>query len=205
MAEKDVESTKEGLSRTLAKVTEHLQQEEENKDYRVLFGSKPSLGYLMRKEMLVREIAETKEKLRLVDALPSLIGQVIVSSGRYTTEKDGLAHIIDWAFVELGESSPPLVRQNKLPPKDTILDPKVWDLPDIFMVPKMATGLGKLEGGKFYYKVGRTTGLTYGICHGTQAYVTGEHIRYTEKGNALRVRDKGQATMEWILVVGGPQ
>lgn len=165
LAEKDVESTKEGLSRTLAKATKQLQQEEENKDYRVLFGSKPSLGYLMRKEMLVKEIAETEEKLRVVDALPAPIGRVIVSSGRSTTEKDGLAHIIDWAFVELGESSPPLVRQNKLPPKDNILEPKVWDLPDILMVSKMATGLGKLEGGNFYYKVGRATVLTHGICH----------------------------------------
>lgn len=203
LAEKDVESTKEGLSHTLAKATKKLQQEEKDKDYRLLFGSKPSLGYLMRKEMLVKEIAETEEKLRLVDALPAPIGRVIVSSGRSTTEKDGLAHIIDWAFVELGESSPPLVRQNKLPPKDMILDPKVWDLPDILMVPEMATGFGKLEGGKFYYKVGRTTGLTHGICHGTQAYVPGEHIRYNERGNPVRVRDKGQATMEWILV-GGP-
>lgn len=161
MAEKDVESTKEGLDRTLAKATIQLQQEEGDNDCRVLFGSKPSLGYLMRKEMLVKEIADTEEKLRLVDALPAPIGRVIVSSRRSTTEKDGLAHIIDWAFVELGESSPPLVRQNKLPPKDAILDPKVWNLPD----PEIATGFGKLEGGKFYYKVGRTTGL---ICHGTK-------------------------------------
>lgn len=89
MAEKDVKSTQEGLSRTLAKATKQLQQEEENKDCRVLFGPKPSLGYLMRKEMLVREIAETKEKLRLVDALPSLIGQVIVSPGDLRLKKTG--------------------------------------------------------------------------------------------------------------------
>lgn len=69
--------------------------------------------------------------------------------------------------------------------------------------PGIATGFGKLEYGKSYYKVGRTTGLTHGICHGAQANLPGEHIRYNEKGNPARLRDKGKATMEWILV-GGP-
>lgn len=90
LAEKDVESTKEGLNRTLTKATKQLRQEEEDKDYRVFFGSRPSLGYLMRKEMLVKEIAETEEKLKLVDELlcppdglrPKKKGSLISSTGR---------------------------------------------------------------------------------------------------------------------------
>ncbi|MCJ1347410.1 hypothetical protein MMC31_005635 [Peltigera leucophlebia] len=105
LSEKDVGRTNGGLDSTLAKATKQLQQEEDDNDFRVLFGSKPSLGYLMQRGRLGKEIAETEEKLRLVEALPAPIGRVIVSSGRSTTEKDGLAHIIDWVFIELGESS----------------------------------------------------------------------------------------------------
>lgn len=151
----------------------------------------------------MKDIAETEEKIRLPNVLPAPIGRVIVSSGRSMAGKDRLAHVLDWAFVEVEESSSHLVGQNKLPPRNVILDPKVWNLADILVVPEIATDIGKLEGGKFYYKVGRTTGLTHGICHGAQAYVPGEHIRYNEKVKPVRVRDKGKATMECILV-GGP-
>ena len=77
----DVECTKEGLDRNACstQAAKRLEQKEEDNNSRVLCGAKPSRGYLMRKEILVKDIAETKEELRLVEALPSPIGRVIVS------------------------------------------------------------------------------------------------------------------------------
>lgn len=203
LATKDVQSTKEGLGSALTEATKGLQHEEADNNTRVLCGAKPSRGHTMRREIRLQDIADCQEKLSLMDTLPASIGRVIASSGRSTAEREGLAHIIDWAFVEVEKTSSHLVGQNKLPLKSEILDPQVWGIAERLVVPEVATDFGKLEGGRFYYKVGRTTGLTCSICHAVQAYVPGEHIRYDDKGRCVRVRDKGKATLEWILV-GGP-
>ncbi|KAL8691151.1 MAG: hypothetical protein Q9218_003563 [Villophora microphyllina] len=110
---------------------------------------------------------------------PRLLGQVLLSSGRAMTE-DLIPSYIDWAFVELDPATSHVLwnhpDRNRLPdnwtmrnhePNRYIRNAPAWD---INHRPRFSN-FGELKLGGWYFKLGRTTGLTAGICHGTKVLI----------------------------------
>ncbi|KAL8753901.1 MAG: hypothetical protein Q9184_005278 [Pyrenodesmia sp. 2 TL-2023] len=115
---------------------------------------------------------------------PQAFGKTLISSGRAMTEDDP-PHYIDWALVEAASTAlwqPP--GQNHLPAASELRK----STPDKYMniaedglapltyipgdPPKAFTTFGPLEKGEWYFKKGRTTGVTAGVCHGTEMLVS---------------------------------
>lgn len=52
--------------------------------------------------------------------------------------------------------------------------------------PRFAEGFGEIDKGRWYFKIGRSTGLTIGVCNGTGAEVQrAERVRWDEGGNKV--------------------
>lgn len=123
-----------------------------------------------------------------LQALPSTLGKVLFSSGDAISPTTS---ILDWAFV----ASPP--HRNKLPSRDapglsnklassygiTGAACSVVDNP-----PSYAKEFSTMEPGKWYFKQGRATDITTGLCHGVEVDInrTGK-IRFDEQGKEVKL------------------
>ncbi|MCJ1466083.1 hypothetical protein MMC07_004702 [Pseudocyphellaria aurata] len=132
-------------------------------------------------ESSLAAVKETEKKTKLdqekLQRLPIKLGDVLVSSGRA-----GSVHkrILDWAFVAMDDN--PVNRDIwKSSVKNQCLhkeaqgmhkhSPYAYGNHDIYAVgdpPKAITGYSSLQMGEWYFEVGRTTGITTGVCHGTK-------------------------------------
>ena len=72
--------------------------------------------------------------------------------------------------------------------------PSNLGLSNTFQVPTQSQHFNTIEPGKWYFKVGRTTGITSGICNGVEAWVKPEnqHTLYGPKGAVKEVRRSGK-------------
>ncbi|KAL8902827.1 MAG: hypothetical protein Q9207_004353 [Kuettlingeria erythrocarpa] len=169
-AEPDVNTTKQDIETAIAVNRDTLRQREESIRQRELAGMERShLQEANRVNM--GDFVNDLLKLRVTAAkLPQKLGHAIFSSGRAQTN-DEKPRLIDWAFVSIDEF--PEVRlsnHNRLPTTAELGN----DVPDKYVrnvyytAPKGPfQNFGSLEPGKWYFKKGRTTGITGGICHGT--------------------------------------
>lgn len=165
-----------------------------------------------------RDLGLEKEKLQ---QLPITLGKVLVSSGRaWSVHK----RILDWAFVAMDANevnrdiwnSP---GKNQLPRKDAA--GLHQNLPKNFGSstpyapgdpPMSITGFTRLEKGKWYFKLGRTTGITAGICHGTKIILnvsgteelTRGRTRYDESGKCLGLSKPVGYIEEYLIVSSKP-
>lgn len=136
---------------------------------------------------LLRTYQTRKEKF---EQMPHVIGRVAMSSGKTVTEKVGNdpPRVLDWAFVEMTDSR--YWGPNVLPPIPS----------HSRLVPEMATGnilsgniplgFGKVVPGEMYFKCGRSTDVTAGICNGVEAYVNwkdSDCIRYDASGQEVNI------------------
>ena len=168
-----------------------------------------------------RDLGLEKEKLQ---QLPITLGNVLVSSGKaWSVHK----RILDWAFVAMDPN--PVNKdiwssqgKNQLPPADAAelhlnlhenfvqgshADPYNPGDP-LFSI----NGFTRLEKGKWYFKVGRTTGITAGICHGTKIVLnifgtetlTGARTRYDESGKFLGLSKPADFIEEYLIVSTKP-
>lgn len=164
-----------------------------------------------------RDLGLEKEKLQ---QLPITLGKVLVSSGKaWSVHK----RILDWAFVAMDPN--PVNKdiwssqgKNQLPPADAA--GLYLNLPENFVQgsrpdpynpgdpPDSINGFTRLEKGKWYFKVGRTTGITAGICHGTKVILnisgteklTGARTRYDESGKFLGLSKPADFIEEYLIV-----
>ena len=115
--------------------------------------------------------------LNKVRDMPRELGEVLVSSSGKSV--DG-KHIIDWAFVELSScgqqrDGDQIFRPNILPRVPESQHPHVhtrdeWQYYIGAGFP--ARGFRQIIPGARYFKCGRTTEITAGVCNGVEAYVT---------------------------------
>lgn len=111
--------------------------------------------------------------------------------------------IIDWAFVEFSkklenslETNFPLL--NYLPQHDRKLHTTGERM---FSLPPVAGNFGEMQKDGWYYKLGRTTGITVGKCNGTEIEINrvGGYPRYTKNG---QIHKLGQSTTRELVILG---
>ncbi|KAL9104899.1 MAG: hypothetical protein Q9163_000216 [Psora crenata] len=121
---------------------------------------------------------------------PAPMGNVLFSTGRALSASK---NILDTAFVEIPKADQSKWNHcmvgNELPRRTAagLFNhlPENYRLEGVgYAEPPYVTGIGPLVKGNWYFKVGRTTGITTGICHGTEVYVSlgGTGSQYDEQG-----------------------
>ncbi|KAK2802209.1 hypothetical protein FQN51_004891 [Onygenales sp. PD_10] len=176
LAGNDVKATRKGLEESL-KAYRHLKDAALYKDI----------------------IKDWETKLEKMNALPEVFGEVLVSSGK--TIEDN--HISDWAFVKILRGKDQIFCSNIIPPAPDWQTPKDYDLApeELLRVGKPVAEFGTIVPGKWYYKCGRTTEITAGICNGVEssakwrgAYTT----RYD--ANGVKIEDDDSHTEEFVII-----
>lgn len=142
---------------------------------------------------------DSKQKLLKLDKFPQKLGQTLLSSGHAISSKTKKRSVLDWAFVELFNTSPNSIGchssfVNELPPIDhPALQTKKYGEDLEYIGSLSANTFGIIEKGKWYFKCGRTSGVTAGLCNGTE-HVVFPHgqsdktkpddrvVRYTKNG-----------------------
>ncbi|MCJ1463688.1 hypothetical protein MMC07_002297 [Pseudocyphellaria aurata] len=202
-AVKDVEASRDKCDSIISDCREELDTYATAALRREEVGLEPRPGL----EHQIVTVKEKEKRAKLHEEkllrLPIKLGNVLVSSGRaWSVHK----RILDWAFVAMDDNSvnrdiwKSLVK-NQRPhqgargmykhlPEDYDIRGRNYDVGD---PPADIAGFSSLQMGEWYFKVGRTTGITTGICHGTKIIlnmsgtkdVTGVRTRYDKSGKFL--------------------
>lgn len=198
-SDEDLRSMREQLTNTVEEALARLSFFDAKRNARAEMGLSPN-KILEKSRDTVQEMVEIRQKkLASADQLPIDMGRVLVSSGNSTTRD---LSIIDWAFVEM-----PLTLKKAL--KREYLDVNVLPDPshrslekadylETFPLAASHTGVGDtfvainfgaMEKGKRYFKVGRSSAITVGVCNGTESEInqTGSP-RYDEDGKEYIMR-----------------
>ncbi|GIC91428.1 uncharacterized protein Aud_007871 [Aspergillus udagawae] len=133
-----------------------------------------------------------------VTSMPHLMGRVTATSGKAILGK----RISDWAFVQMNDAAiEKFFRPNHMFPVREDQQPGRYKAGESLApsAGETLTDFGPLVEGDVYFKMGRTTGVTTGVCHGTRAICHWkDSIRYDLIGNenGLSVT----TTEEYIIV-----
>ncbi|KAK2743024.1 hypothetical protein FQN57_004980 [Myotisia sp. PD_48] len=124
-------------------------------------------------ESLVRAMKANQTKLQsrlrdlsVFNAMPQKLGRVLVSSGK--SVDDG--RVLDWAFVEISGTQLDQIRRRNELPSQTPSQSASMGLDSDTVQASEVTGFGKIVYEGRYFKQGRTTKVTAGICNGIEAY-----------------------------------
>lgn len=156
-------------------------------------------------------LAKLNERKDCLNQLPIILGKVLYSSGEAISSKNS---IVDWAFVELDDAKTFPEHPNKLPNADVSglagkladyfdLPGRLYDVADD--KPEYARYFARIEKGKWYFKIGRTSGITAGMCHGTEMEVSRVgQIRWNERGEKVTL---GTNSTREVVIIGkeGPR
>lgn len=188
----DVDATKEALETEVALDHTAISEATAALERFEMKGEEPPTRQLDRLETHQKQLAQAEEMKTMLDNLPVTIGKVLFSSGNSINSTTKL--IIDWAIVET-TNSPASQNRNRLPSsRGTSLTGKLASFygtgePDYNVsddAPQYARHFAEIEKGKWYFKAGRTTGLTTGICHGTEVEIVRKGaIRWDQDGNEV--------------------
>lgn len=210
-AAKDVIATKGSLESEALAIQENIhtlnRSIEANRD----MGLEPRVGANRRKEDLQSMLAKLNIMRQSLAQMPMDVGNVLISSGKGLTSQN---RILDWAFVEvLPENSDKFDTpdRNQLPLEmaaglylnnANTYNPHLTNY-STFSSSASIEGFGKIEKGQWYFKVGRTTDITTGVCHGTEAYVkmpdVSHRTQYDDNGIAAEAKEV-DFTEEYIIL-----
>ena len=145
------------------------------------------------------EEARCKERSNQAKGFPKTLGKVLVSSGRAMSAK---LEVLDWAFIEINNTDWAKIKNMNTLPVATNFR---------FSGARLAHELGsdernytnqdpefQIQGfkdvipGAWYFKVGRTSEITSGICNGIEMYVNIKHTRqvYDNHGSPVKFTEK---------------
>ena len=144
--------------------------------------------------------------------MPRRLGQLLCASGRAVTDTN---QILDWAFVEIpreiqakfnvGHGN--LLPQGNAPgllgnhPKEYGCSAEYISGLKNFPI----QGFSKVEKGEWYYKVGRASGITTGICNGTETHfnLNGApvHVLHDKAGTVQRMVKMDKNTVNELVVL----
>ena len=139
------------------------------------------------------------EKRKIFEPKPHLLGEVMVTSGKAILGKK----ISDWAFIKLDGTASHYFKPNKMFAVPEEHQPRRYD-PNLGRpLPEGSplTEFGTLERGGYYVKLGRSTGVTAGICHGALAccHWTGSNrLRFDHNGRKTELSES--VTEEFIIM-----
>ena len=145
-------------------------------------------------------ISDLRNRRLVIQEMPHLMGKVAAASGKAILGK----RLMDWAFVQLTDTAEEnFFRPNIMFPVPPDQMPHIYDsnmgLPAAEGVP--VTEFGRLEKDQYYLKLGRSTGVTAGICHGALAccnWKGKDGVRYQHDGQ--RLESSSSVTEEFIII-----
>lgn len=174
MASSDIEATKTDIDQQIVKfkeVREVLLPQIEQRDAAGCSHRAQDVQLRYATDQLQRLISSKS----ICEKMPIAVGSVLFATGQ-ALSPDG--RILDTAFVQIPEGEPYFSlfqAANNLPADDSRglykRLPEDYGLSEYYARPKSVTGVGQLHKGQWYFKIGRSTDITAGICHGTEAYV----------------------------------
>lgn len=145
----------------------------------------------------------------ICDRMPEPMGSVLFATGRALSPS---THILDTAFVCIPSSDKykydACGTDNHLPSNNSSSLagklPNDYGSTQRYNNPPQVIGFGPLIKGNWYFKRGRTTDLTAGICHGTEAYISlgGDRRKYNNSWEKGRYEAVGY-TEETIILSAG--
>jgi hypothetical protein len=200
LAVKDRQATLQQANETLTETRDQLRNLEQARQSREIAMARIPPGLQMQIDDAKNRIVSYENKQAAVQAMPEVLGKVLVSSGNVLFNN----RIVDWAFVELDDQVADAIFQaNKMPDIPASKRPNQYGLSGSLMIStgQPLTEFGELVKGEYYFKVGRTTGLTTGICNGVKTHChwdDDERVRYDERGNQVDMAP--DITEEYILV-----
>ena len=150
-----------------------------------------------------QSITDNQLRESMLGSLPFVLGKVLYSSGDIVNEKGS---VLDWAYIEVpGAQKRICCRPNRLPNSDApelkhkyagksfMTEGEEYDVKEKH--PVYAKYFSKIEPGRWYFKRGRTTGLTTGKCHGCE-------VDIQRKGD-IRWRNCPSGSSEVVLAEKG--
>jgi hypothetical protein len=180
----DAHKTMLHLQQKIKTKTTHISKSREEEEARLIAGMRSSQG-------LSRRIAESEilresyqQKLDKIQHWPSKLGNVLVSSGLACHGQ----HILDWALIEIRKTENPHFQLNLLPEVPEKMGPETFKKSGSWIEGDRISTLDNLVPGDWYMKLGRTTGITAGLCNGVMAYRPKQcdRLRYDLDGNEVK-------------------
>ena len=190
----DVEATLEAATEMKNDWETKLEKTKNDRHQLILWGK--STAGLDRTIAATQAIVDTNARIQnTCNTMPQEFGDVLISSGRALSAQQ---EILDWAFVRCAQRAtwegPSGIRDMNVLPLATQfkgsrarrnlgqLSRPLYGNVD----PQMQIqGFSDMVKGQWYFKVGRTSEITTGICNGTEANTNISHIRqvYDEQGS----------------------
>ncbi|KAL8896461.1 MAG: hypothetical protein Q9207_007694 [Kuettlingeria erythrocarpa] len=194
-------------------------------------GGKDSTPWVERLALAKTAAQDVWDKYLCLEKMPQILGSTVFTSGRAAVitnqkQKKKKKKIMDWAFVSCAGTSPSVKNicsafGNLLPSPAQMgiggCNPERYSadapryLPRKDLLPRRE--FGSIEPDRWYFKVGRTTGLTAGICNGVETYVNLKEVtRYAahdrQGGEVVDIRnpdpeteeDPESYTEEWFII-----
>lgn len=201
----DHSASKAAVQRELSQYRDHVKEIEQALERFEMKGQEAPQRQINRLEFTKKSATSAKRQEALIDGLPLRIGNVLYSSGQALSSKKT---IIDWAFVEFaGITTIPIV--NRLPKSNSNgLNGRLSDYYGLkghsYEVaendPAYTRHFAEIEKGGWYFKIGRTTSITAGVCHGTEIEVSRQdEVRWDHQGNKVVL---GQKSTSELIIVG---
>ncbi|KAL8701645.1 MAG: hypothetical protein Q9201_004802 [Fulgogasparrea decipioides] len=188
-AVKDVEATRKEATKLEAWTREMVSSAREEIQRRQLVGA-PTSEVQERLNVYSANHSTALTIIQKMAAMPTLLGRTIIASGRRLEPN---LKTLDYAFVETGRTG-----RTNLPAKEEFdilkVSPGDLGLERDFVPDVKARGFSGFRPGDWYWKIGRTTGLTGGLCNGIDAWIPSRvsHTLFDAHGVLKKVRHSGR-------------
>lgn len=178
------------------------------------------------KQQHEQQMADYWLKYKYLDTMPIFLGKTLLASGKAVGNK---RKIMDWAFVTCSGMTRPINNVshnlfdpavgNKLPTSAAMremgLSPENYFYSNTMPYLPPSNGQppkepGKIKPDRWYFKHGRTTGITAGICNGIESYIFMGDTRYAHnrQGDIERIINPDpnakpedlEYSEEWIII-----
>lgn len=205
----DLAATREAMLREMKTCSGEAEKYQEMQKTRLMLDKDAQPRLEEYRQRFVKIVDDIQRQLTDIDhKFPVDLGRTLISSGDLVTSDRA---ILDWAFVEaspslrqfLGSSFPV---PNELPYRnDPQLRAKRYRGAAPYIAfetgdpPLIADEFGSIVKGAWYFKKGRTSGITSGLCNGTEAEINNRTgLRYTETGDVYTL---GPRTTRELMIM----
>ena len=191
-------------------LTNRIRTQTKDRKERRLFGPTEAQDAAIRNNEV--RLAGWKAKEKICQRMPLPLGNVLLSSGRALGPS---SEILDWAFVEItdNENWQSIKNMNALPVANQFCSvtaqlPSAYGAESLIYEnedPQMPIqGFGALVKGQWYFKVGRSTGITSGICNGVEQEINLSAVRTRYDGRGRPVGTVHVAHSREFVIINAP-